>query len=288
MHNYLDKTVEWILTNGLQIVFVIVLMIISLKFVKTVTEKLILKIVQTDSDVEFEKRVNTLRSIITSFFEFLIFIIGSIIILEKLGVNTAPILAAAGVLGVAVGFGAKRLVEDIISGFLIIMWDQIRVGDVVQIEDKSGYVEKVDLKTVVLRDLSGNIHFIRNGKIDIITNMTKDFSCYVFDIGVAYKENVDAVIEILKSIDEDMRSNSEFKEDILEPIEIFGLDKFDESAVIIKARTKTKPIKQWAVGREFNRRIKQKFDEHGIEIPFPHRTLYVGESQKDKQQLLNL
>ena len=288
IQNYLDMMINWILTSGLQIIFVIVLMIIALKLVSGFTEKLVKNFVSSNSDLEFEKRVNTLRSITKSVLDILILVVGSMIILEKLGINIGPMLAAAGVVGLAVGFGSQRLVEDIISGFIILIGDQIRVGDVIQIADKSGFVEKVDLKMVVLRDIAGNVHFIRNGKIDTITNMTKDYSFSVFDIGVAYKENTDHVIEIIKSVDEDLRNNSQFTEDILESIEIFGLDKFDDSAVIIKARIKTKPIMQWAVGREFNRRLKMAFDAHNIEIPFPHRTIFMGQNTKEVQQQFNL
>jgi small conductance mechanosensitive channel len=156
------------------------------------------------------------------------------------------------------------------------MDDQIRVGDVVSIGDKGGLVERITLRLTVLRDLSGNVHYIRNGKIDIVTNMTKDYSRYVFDIGVAYREDVDEVIEVLESIDEEMRGDEYYGPSILEPLEILGLDRFGDSAVIVRARTKTKPIKQWEIGREFNRRIKKRFDELDIEIPFPHQTIYFG------------
>jgi len=200
-------------------------------------------------------------------------------VLAELKIQIGPVLAAAGVLGVAVGFGAQHLVQDVISGFFILLDDEIRVGDVVRIADRGGLVERVNLRMVVLRDLSGNVHYVRNGKIDIVTNMTKDYSRYVFDIGVAYREEVDEVIEVIKQVDEELRSDPAFGPDILEPIEILGLDQFAESAVIIKARTKTKPIKQWGVAREFNRRLKKRFDEKNIEIPFPHVTLYIGQDK---------
>ena len=138
----------------------------------------------------------------------------------------------------------------------------------------------INLKMTVLRDLAGNVHFIPNGQIDIVTNMTKDYSRYVFEIGVAYREDIDEVIKVIKEVDEELRNDLDFKDDILDPIEIFGLDKFGDSAIVIKARTTTKPIKQWRVGREFNRRLKKKFDERDIEIPFPHRTLYMGQGKK--------
>jgi moderate conductance mechanosensitive channel len=199
--------------------------------------------------------------------------------LGKLGVQIGPVIAAAGIVGLAVGFGAQTLVQDIISGFFILLEDQVRVGDVVSLNDKGGLVERITLRMIVLRDLAGNVHFVRNGQINVITNMTKEYSRYVYDVGVAYRENVDEVIAVLKGIDEEMRRDPAFKDDIIAPLEVLGVDKFDSSAVVIKARTTTKPIHQWRVGREFNRRMKMRFDELGIEIPFPHLTLYPG---KDK------
>jgi small-conductance mechanosensitive channel len=214
--------------------------------------------------------------------------VASIMLLKELSVDIAPILAAAGVVGLAVGFGAQNLVQDFISGFFLLLEDQVRVGDVVSIGDKGGLVEKVTLRMVILRDLAGSVHFIRNGKIDVVTNMTKDYSNYVFDIGVAYRENVDEVIKVLKGIDEEMRQDADFKNDILAPLEVMGVDSFGDSAVIIKARTKTKPIQQWRIGREFNRRIKKKFDELNIEIPFPHRTIYFGKDKAGGSPPLNV
>ncbi|MCX7966204.1 MAG: mechanosensitive ion channel family protein, partial [Syntrophorhabdaceae bacterium] len=204
-------------------------------------------------------------------------------ILKELGINIGPVLAAAGIVGLAVGFGAQSLVKDVIGGFFIILEDQIRVGDVVEIGGKSGLVEKIGLKTTVLRDLSGNVHFVPNGEIKVVTNMTKEYSRYVIDIGIAYKEDVDRVMEVIKEIDEELRNDPEFKDDIIAPIEILGLDQFASSSIIIKARTTTLPIKQWRVGREFNRRIKKRFDELGIEIPFPHLTIFMGTDREGNQ-----
>ncbi len=170
--------------------------------------------------------------------------------------------------------------KDIINGFFILLWDQIRVGDVVNVAGRGGLVEKINLKMTILRDLAGSVHFIPNGTIDVVTNMTKDYSRYVFEIGVAYREDVDEVMKAIREVDEEIRKDPEYKKDILDPLEIFGLDKFDDSAVVIKARITTKPSKQWRTGREFNRRLKKKFDERDIEIPFPHRTIYLGQ---DKQ-----
>jgi small conductance mechanosensitive channel len=202
------------------------------------------------------------------------------IILQKLGINIAPILAGAGIVGLAVGFGAQELVRDFISGFFIILENQIRAGDVAIINGTGGTVEKMAFRTVTLRDFSGVVHIFQNGKINTIANMTKDWSAMVFDIGVAYKENPQQVMELMKQVGNEMYNDEEFKDKILEPIEVFGLDKFAESALIIKARMKTKPVQQWAIGREYRRRLKKAFDEHNIEIPFPHTTIYWGEKIK--------
>ncbi len=275
---YLEEVGSWAITSGLQIVVVIIAMTIATRVIHMGINRTIGRVAK-GSDPERAKRTETLKSTIKSLVNIVLFSIAMVIILGQLGIAIGPILAAAGVLGLAVGFGAQSLVRDVINGFFILLDDQIRVGDVVQIAGKGGLVEKVTLRLVVLRDLAGNVHFVRNGSIDVVTNMTKDYSRYVFDIGVAYREDVDEVISVIRSVDEELRGDPAFGESILEPIEILGLDEFADSAIIIKARTKTMPIKQWEIGREFNRRLKRAFDQRGIEIPFPHVTLYMGQDK---------
>ena len=199
-----------------------------------------------------------------------------IIILGNLGVNIGPVLAGAGILGLAIGFGAQSLVKDVITGVFMLIEGNVAVGDVVKVKGIGGLVEGFNLRSVRLRDYHGNVHVIPNSAIDVVTNFTKEYSRRVFDIGVAYKENVDEVIEVIRQVDEEMRSEPEWADKILEPVEIAGLDEFGDSALVIRGRFKTKPIQQWNVGREFNRRIKKAFDERGIEIPFPYRTLTWG------------
>jgi len=277
------KGAEWLLSNGIRILFIILFTWFFLKLKKKVTQRFITFLLKKKDDVEFQKRTHTLVTIIRYALTAVILSVASMMILKELGINIGPVLAAAGILGVALGFGAQSLVKDIIGGFFIILEDQIRVGDVVEIGGKSGLVEKIGLKTTVLRDLSGNVHFVPNGEIKVVTNMTKEYSRYVLDIGVAYKEDVDKVMEVIKEIDEELRNDSDFKDDIIAPIEVLGVDQFASSSVIIKARTTTMPLKQWRVGREFNRRIKKKFDELGIEIPFPHITLFMGTDKQGNQ-----
>lgn len=278
----------WSVSTGLKILFIILITLVVIKVVRIVSSRASRLFLDKAQDEEDRKRAKTLTSVIRNVLKSIVLVISTMTILGQLGVEIGPLLAAAGIVGLAVGFAGQSLVKDIINGFFILIWDQIRVGDVIQIADKGGLVERINLKMTVLRDLAGNVHYIPNGTIDVVTNMTKEYSRYVFDIGVAYRENVDEVIEVVKEVDKELRNDPAFKEDILEPIEILGLDQFADSAVIIKARTTTKPIKQWYIGREFNRRLKKKFDERDIEIPFPHITLYMGKDKKGESAPLNI
>jgi small conductance mechanosensitive channel len=203
-----------------------------------------------------------------------------IIILRQLGVDVGPILAGAGIISLGVGLGAQSLVKDVINGLFILLQDLVSVGDVADVGGKSGVVESVGLRTVRLRDLSGNVHTVPNSSIDTVTNMTKGYSRYVLDVGVAYREDVDQVMAVLTEIGEEMRTDETYGPDILEPLEIFGVNELGDSAVVVRARVTTKPIKQWGVGREFLRRIKIAFDQRGIEIPFPHQTVYMGQPKQ--------
>lgn len=279
--NYLKVVGDWFLGPGLAIILILILMLVAVKASKLLAERLFKRATE-NRDEEYKKRADTLSSVIGYVLRITIFIVGLMLILGELGIEVGPIIAAAGIIGLAVGFGAQSLVKDVISGFFILLQDQIRVGDVVQIAGKGGLVEHVNLKMTILRDLAGNVHYVPNGTIDVVTNMTKDYSRFVFNIGVAYREDVDEVMKVITEIDESLRNDPDFGDDILEPLEILGVDEFADSAVIIKARTKTKPIKQWRIGREFNRRMKKVFDEKNIEIPFPHVTLYAGEDKTGK------
>lgn len=221
-----------------------------------------------------ESRVRTLLPLLR---HILFIVFGGLfilILLSEIGINIAPLLAGAGILGIAVGFGAQTMVKDFLTGFTIILEDLIQVGDVVRLAGQSGVVEKITIRKVQLRDLSGTVYTIPFSEITTVENLTKDFSYYVMDVGVSYNEDPDRVMEVLRAIDADLREDPAYGPFMIEPIEILGVDQFGDSAVVIKARLKTKPIKQWFVGREFNRRMKHAFQRAGIEIPFPHRTIY--------------
>lgn len=281
-----QMAVDWAVSSGLTILIIIVLGFVGLKLARLLATRLITMFMSHEDDLEIKKRAHTLGSLIRYILSVSIIGVALVMILDECGVQIGPILAAAGVLGLAVGFGAQNLVKDVIGGFFILLDDQIRVGDVVNIAGKGGLVEGVTLRLIILRDMAGSVHYVPCGQIDVVTNMTKEYSQYVFDIGVSYRENVDEVIEVVKEVGADLRADADYSPDILDDIEIFGLDKFADSAIIIKARIKTKPIKQWRIGREFNRRLKAAFDAKNIEIPFPHVTLYPGQDKSGKAPAL--
>jgi moderate conductance mechanosensitive channel len=248
--------------------------------VPRIRKRIVRHMTRNGSNVELEKRAATIGGVFRKTVSIVIWIIASIMALREAGFDIAPILAGAGVVGLAVGFGAQNLVRDVISGIFLLLEDQIRVNDVAVINGTGGLVEQINLRTTVLRGMDGTVYVFPNGSVTTLANMTHGYSYYVFDIGVAYKEDTDRVVEVVKGIADGMMQEEPYKVDILEPLEVLGVDKFADSAVIIKVRLKTLPIRQWAVGREMNRRMKKEFDRLGIEIPFPHMSLYFGEASK--------
>jgi moderate conductance mechanosensitive channel len=277
---FIDRWVGWSTTSGLRVLIIAVMMIVGLAIVRRAMDRF-QKVYEGRLPTEAQvKRATTLTHVIRDVARVAILAVGGMMMLSEVGVDLKPILAAAGLGGLAVGFGAQSLVKDVITGFFILLEDSIGVGDVVEIAGVGGVVEEVKLRTVTLRDLSGNVHVVPNGVIDKVKNMTKVYAFYLFEVGIAYREDVDEVMAVLRDIGDELRQDSQFSEDILEPLEMLGVDQFAESAVIIKCRIKTRPIKQWRVGREMNRRIKKTFDAKGIEIPFPHQTIYWGEPKQ--------
>lgn len=275
----LEKITNWFVNTFPELIFLIIFLFIALKllrfFIKRLEKFAIhrAKKIERLDEIETEKRIVTLVGIIWGIGRIIIWVTVIVILLKKLGIDVGPILAGAGVLGLAVGFGAQELVRDFISGFFILLENQVRTGDVAVINDTGGLVEKIELRTITLRDFSGVVHIFQNGKINSLSNMTKEWSAMVFDIGVAYKEDPDKVMIIMSKVGEDIQNDETFGPLILEPIEVVGLNEFANSSIVIRARIKTKPIEQWSVGREYRKRLKKAFDSEGIEIPFPHTTI---------------
>ena len=233
---------------------------------------------EDEAESEAEKRAQTLTHIIWHIVRVTIGVVAIIMVLGQLGLQIGPILAGVGIIGLAVGFGAQALVKDVISGFFLLLENHYRVGDVVELGGVGGLVESVTLRVTTLRDLEGRVHVIPNGQIDKLTNFTKDWSRALIDVEVAYKEDVDEVMAVLREVGEELRRDEAFKDIVLEPMEMLGVEKLGDSGVIIRLFFKTEPIQQWTVAREFRRRVKKAFDERGIEIPFPHRTIYMGDA----------
>lgn len=196
-------------------------------------------------------------------------------VLSEVGVNTNALLAGAGVVGLAVGFGSQRLVQDLITGLFILLGDTVRVGDVVELGGKGGVVEAISMRTITLRDWNGNVYTIPHSSIDVVTNMTKEFSFAVFDVAVAYGEDPDRVMAVLRELDTQLRREWPYRRLMLEPLEIAGVDQFRESSILVKARSKVRAGEQWKVAREFNRRLKHRFDELGIAVPYPQHTIRI-------------
>src|SRR5690606_11215952 len=278
----LKSTVAWIVTTSPSIIVILVLAVVGLKALNFGIGRLRAIMLAAKEkaepgfDFESAKRVQTLVNLLHTLTKTILLGVVGMLLLMKLGVNIAPIIAGAGIIGLAVGFGAQELVRDVISGFFILMENQVRNGDVAIINGTGGLVEKIGLRTITLRDQSGTVHVFQNGKINTLSNMTKTWSAMVFDVAVAFKEDTDKVVQTMLAVAEELRQDPAFGRKIIEPMEMLGVDAFGENAVIIKARIKTLPIEQWNVGREYRRRMKKAFDAAGIQIPIPHRALHWG------------
>ncbi|MBC5622177.1 mechanosensitive ion channel family protein [Butyricimonas sp. NSJ-56] len=280
----LTKLITWCVIQLPSIAILIVLFVSLLRALRFTTKKM-KKIAVSKAhkaadidDMEAEKRINTLTGIIYGIGRIFLWVIFLLILLGKFNINIAPILASAGIVGLAVGFGAQELVRDFISGFFILLEDQLRTGDWAVINGTEGLVEKIELRTVTLRDSSGIVHIFQNGKINTLSNMTKEWSAIVLQIGIAYKEDTDNAVMLMQQVGDEMYNDPVYKELMLEPISISGVNDFADSAVVIRLVLKTKPMQQWAVGREYRRRLKKVFDAKNVEFPFPYRTLTWGDS----------
>ncbi|MBI2818469.1 MAG: mechanosensitive ion channel family protein [Acidobacteria bacterium] len=275
------------MARGVRVILLLVGAYLIIKVIHVVVSKVGVLIRPADdspaAEFERQKRSRTITAIMENFATAVICVITGLMLLGELGVNTTPILTSLGVVGLALGFGAQQVVGDLIAGFFHIFENQIRVGDVAVINGTGGLVEEIRLRTTVLRGLDGTVHTFRNGAINTLANMTKDFSFFVLDLGVAYKEDTDEVCDVVREVAAGMQADEAFANSILEPVEILGVDQFGDSAVVIKLRIKTLPLQQWSVGREFRRRLKYALDAKGIEIPFPHQTIYFGEASKPFQ-----
>ena len=272
-----QNILQWLIDHGPRIVLTLFATIVLLWLSKVLEHRLVLLVAKhgTTGNVEDrQNRARTLVGVVRNATTVLLITGASLTIIAEFGVNIVPWVGAAGIVGLAVAFGAQNLIRDYFSGFMILMENQYTVNDVVKIGDIAGQVERITLRITVLRDLRGTVHFVPHGQINTVSNLTHGWSRALFDIGIAYKEDVDRVMKVLMDLGKEIRRDPAYRDLILDEPEMLGVDSFGDSAVVIRFLIKTRALKQWTVKRELNRRIKIKFDELGIEIPFPHRTVF--------------
>jgi len=265
---------------AIKIIFVLILTAILWKAIRIGIRKIEKRMIAVgeahgESFFEAQKRIQTLMRLAQRGALTALLALSAAMVLAQMGISIAPLIAGAGFFGVAVGFGSQTLVKDLISGFFLIIENQIRVGDIVVINGATGTVEAVNFRTTLIRDFVGGVHVFPNGSFDTVRNLTKDWSAYELNVGVAYKDDVDQVITVMKTLGAEIQEFFKNNGKSIEPIEVFGLDQFADSSVVIRGRIKTQPGIQWEVGREFNRRLKIAFDNNGIEIPFPQRVIHT-------------
>jgi len=231
---------------------------------------------RTSKGPEDERRIDTLSRVFRYLANIAIGGLTFMLVLSELGISIAPILGAAGIVGIAVGFGAQSLVKDFFTGFVILIENQIRQGDVITVAGRSGVVESVTLRNVRLRSYDGSVHFVPNGMIDVVTNQSMDFSFAVIEVGIGYAEDIDRVFSAMREVAGALRADPKFAPHIVDDLDIAGVERLADSSVVLRCRIKCVPLQQWTVRREYLRRMKSVFDQRGIEIPFPHFTLHAG------------
>src|SRR5262245_10359244 len=223
-------------------------------------------------------RIETMSQVIRYAADAVIVVMAGMLVLDQLGISIAPLVATAGVAGIAIGFGLQSLIKDYFAGIVLLIEDQIRKGDVIEAGGKSGLVEQMTLRYVRVRDYDGNVHFIPNGLITTVTNLSRDYAYAVIDAGIAYRADIDRAFEVMREVAREMRADGAYSWRIREDLEIAGVERWENSAMVLRARLKVAPLEQANVRREFLRRLKYAFDAAGIEIPYPHLTVYAGNS----------
>ncbi|MDP3084039.1 MAG: mechanosensitive ion channel family protein [Rubrivivax sp.] len=275
-------------TTALRVVVIVVAAWVLIAVLQRAIRAFRVRIAGRFDDRESVKRAETLGRVVRYVAAVVVTLVAGMLVLAEIGISVTPILGAAGVVGLAVGFGAQSLVKDYFTGFFILLENQIRVGDVVKLGAHAGLVEMVTLRHVQLRDYDGNVHFVPNGEISTVVNMSRGYAQAVMDVGVAYRENTDAVVKVMREAGAELRADPAFALRILGDLDVAGVDRWDDSAVIIRCRFKCAPLEQWSVRREYLRRLKMAFDAQGIEIPYPHVTVYAGEGKQGQAPALPL
>ena len=271
---------DWFMDSGIRVVVIIgiaiIIFLICRLAIASIMKKTVSHRMAGEVETEIQKRTSTLSSILIKIAGILIAIIALITILPEFGVNIATLIAGIGIGGLAIAFAAQSLVRDFISGFFIFLEDQYRIGDVISTAGVSGAVEEISLRRTVLRGVDGNVHSIPNGKVDISTNMTKKYSRVNFNVSVGYGENLKRVIDTINKICQEMAEDPQWKDDFITTPSVLRVDKLGDSGIDIKITADTKPSRQWPITGELRLRLKNTFDNEGIEIPWPHTKVFFG------------
>jgi small-conductance mechanosensitive channel len=268
------------LDNWLNIVIVAAVLLVVILMVRVITVRVrrLVKSKISDEKIMIKKRTYTFISVVSNLIIVISTVAALLIISDQIGISVTPLLAGAGVAGIVIGFGAQSLIKDLINGTFILLEQWYQLGDIITIGDASGVVERFNLRTTVLRDLEGTLHFIPNGEIKKLSNQTHTWSRALVEIGVHYKENLDRVVKVLEEVFDEMVNDKKYKHSILERPEILGdggVNELGDSAVKFTIICKVKPAEQWTIGRQLRKRIKDKFDREGIEIPYPCTNIYM-------------
>jgi len=280
-----DALLRWFLDAGLRIVVIAVAAYFVIRIGSAAARRFEREMSQGTglNVIERTKRAQTLGRLLQKALSVLVIGIAGLMILRELSVDITPALTGAGIAGLAIGFGAQTIVRDVISGFFLILEDQVRVGDVAVVNGQGGLVEAVNLRTIVLRDEEGTVHVFPNGEVKTLANKSKDFSYYVITFGVGYDDDPERVLTAMRDAAATLEADPEFKPDILAPLEVYGIDAFLDAQIVVKARIKTVPLKQWVVGRELRRRITKVFAERGIAPPTGRMIVTLEKDAPERQ-----
>lgn len=274
--------------TGLRISVILVIAWVMLALSRNLIPMLRQQLQKQTDDPEQHKRLETLGRVFRYAAAVIITLITGMLVLSEIGISIAPILASAGVIGIAIGFGAQSLIKDYFNGFFLLMENQVHQGDVVTVAELGGFVEEVTLRYIRLRDYEGTVHFVPNGQITTVSNRSRGYAFALVDIGIAYREDVEQVFQVIREVAAEIRADATLGPLILDELDLAGVDAWAESSVMIRFRIKVKPLQQWTVKRAFLLRLKQAFDRLGIEIPFPHLTLYAGQAKDGSAPPLHL
>lgn len=288
---WIELIVPWLLSHGLKIIIIMVGAYLLNKIASRIIIKAVRIAVIRDRDMSAEsekKREDTLIRIFNGALRIVLMLIALLMILQEIGIAIGPILAGAGIVGLAFGFGGQYLIRDLISGLFIILENQYRIGDVVNIDNTGGLVEDISIRMTTLRDLDGTVHHIPHGEIKNVSNLSKTFSRVNLNIGVAYDSDLEHVIKVINRTGEELAKDLQFRDSIISPPKFLRVDEFADSAIIVKILGDTRPLKQWEISGELRKRLKAAFDKEGIVIPFPQRVIHqvreeIAEGQNEQK-----